>query len=138
MLVSQVAHMVLVDITANEPSHRAADKNVGREVFLRRHARHADQRRKAISHDANHRLVVVFVTDQRSDGPYLNGVTRGKGRAAAPKFSRLALIGTVTAKDFFQDARDDQRIEQRFGAKDSDFTGLGVIGDNAESVIASD
>ena len=74
VLVGQVAHVGVINIAADEPSHDAADKNVRRKMPLGRDARCTDHCGQAVGHHADDRLVLVFVADQRCDGPHLNGV----------------------------------------------------------------
>src|SRR5262245_5218374 len=133
-----MAHMSFVDIPADKPSHCSAHKDVGSKMLLRGDARRTNHRGEAVGNNANHRLVLVLVADQRRDGPYLNGVPRRKGAAPGPKFAGFFPIGAVASEDRFQNTRDDQRIEQSIRAEDPDLAGLGVVGDNAESVVAGD
>src|SRR5215470_14077715 len=77
VFVGQVAHVGVIDIATDEPAHRSADENVGREMFLGSDARGADNSGEAIGDDGYDGLMLVFVADQGRNGPYLDSVTRG-------------------------------------------------------------
>ena len=136
--MSQMAHVCVIDLAPDEPSHRAADKNVGREMLLRRDTRCADQCGQTVGDHTDDRLVLVFVTDQRCEGPDLNGMTRGERPSAAPKITRLAFVGAVATKGLFQHSGDDKRVQKGLRAEDANLACLRAVGQDAEAVIAGD
>ena len=61
--MGQMAHVSVIDIAADEPSHGAADKNVGSKMLLGGDARCADHCGQAVGNHSDDRLVLVFVTE---------------------------------------------------------------------------
>ena len=63
-LVDVGIQMVFENIAPDEPAHRAAGKNIGREMFPRCEPGHAHDAGKAVGENGRHLSRCIFMSDQ--------------------------------------------------------------------------
>ena len=72
VVVSEMAHVRVINVPPNEPAHGAARNNIGRKMLLSGNARRTYDSSQAVSSYRDNFLVLVFVIEQRRNRPYLN------------------------------------------------------------------
>ena len=75
MLVSEMAHVRVIDVASYEPAHRATRNHIRSEVFLRRDSCRAHYPGQAVRSYTHDFLVLILVVQQRGDRPDLNRMT---------------------------------------------------------------
>src|ERR1700737_1200751 len=92
MLVRQVAHVGLVNIMPDKPAHRSAGDHVRGKVLTRGNPRGTHDPGKAVCGYLDKRVVPILMSHQRGNGPHLDGVSRRKRSATAPKVAWMFLV----------------------------------------------
>src|SRR5450432_2269517 len=111
MLVSEMAHMCLINIASDEPAHGAANHDVGGKMLLGGDPGGAYDPGQAVGGDLNDGHVLVFVGVQGGDGPHLDGMAGGEGSTSAPEVSRMAFVGAVATGHFFQNSGYHESVD---------------------------
>src|SRR5713226_9135590 len=68
--------MVVPDVLADEPAHCAARDNIGSVMLASRETGNTDRCGQAIRNDGHNLVRRIFMGDQRSERPHLDGMPR--------------------------------------------------------------
>src|SRR5690348_8393549 len=89
--------------------------------------RYAHNPSQTVSRYPDYPLMFKFMVQQRGDGPHLHGMTGWEGGPSAPKISRIFFIRTITPKYLFCNACHYQRVNQRFGAENTNLSCFRIV-----------
>src|SRR5437763_13261360 len=93
VLVSEMAHVRVINVPPNEPAHGAARDNIGRKMLLSGNARRTHDSSQAVSSYRHNFFVFVFVIEQRRDRPDLDCMAGRESSSAGPEIARTLFVG---------------------------------------------
>src|SRR5437764_476288 len=115
-------------MSADEPSHNASRNNVRCKMLPSAEARCPHQGGKSIAEEHNRFVVLILMGDYRSESKALDGMSRWERIAAVKEVSSaIPFQGALPAGGDFENFGHNQRVDQRFAAKQSRFAQLWLL-----------
>src|SRR2546423_4359042 len=108
----------VIDIAPDPISHRAANQNIRKVMFLTSETSDADGAGNSVSGNLHQRTIVIFIGDHRCQRPGCDAVSGWKGRSAVKEIAAtFAGKGTAALGDFLERRYHDRTINQGFSAE---------------------